>query len=139
LIIYTEERLPLDSLYFSKEHYKERKLNYSNKIEAIIDYAKRDNKCRSQLLLSYFGETDTKRCGQCDYCQKRNEVGVSQYEFDIILKDIKSVIFEQGAMLTDGLIDRIKHDQSKVMKVLQWLLDNDKMVYDDENKLKWHA
>ncbi len=139
LIIYTEERLPVNSLYFSKEHYKERKINYSNKIEAIIQYAKKDNKCRSQLLLSYFGETETKRCGQCDYCQKRNEVGISQYEFDLILKDIKSIIFENDALLTDELIDHIKHDQAKVMKVLQWLLDNHKIKYDDKNKLRWHA
>jgi ATP-dependent DNA helicase RecQ len=137
LIIFTEERLDDKSLVFSRDHYKRRKKRFTDKIEAMIDYGISNNHCRSQILLRYFGENDANRCGQCDYCQKRNKLELSKYEFDIILNDIKKALSSGNELAVDELVDAIQHDEEKVLKVLQWLIDNDKMHYTQMNKLKW--
>ena len=57
------------------EHfYSQRKDHYANKLKAMVEYADNQQYCRSQILLSYFGEHDASACGTCDVCreQKKN-------------------------------------------------------------------
>ena len=54
------------------EHfYTGRKTHYVEKLKAMIEYADNQQFCRSQLLLSYFGENDSETCGTCDVCRLR--------------------------------------------------------------------
>lgn len=138
LLIFIEERLEDKALSFSKEHYEERKKNYQNKLESVIAYATTQNKCRSQYILSYFGETNTKRCGQCDYCQRRNELNLSKYEFDLILEEIKALLHKEEELPVRNLINRIDYNEHKTLKVVRWLIDNNKMKYTTTNNLKWN-
>ena len=53
------------------EHfYKGRKTHYVEKLKAMVEYADNSLYCRSQLLLSYFGENDAVACKTCDICRK---------------------------------------------------------------------
>ena len=52
-----------------EEFYKERKNHYANKLKAMVEYAENKHYCRSQVLLSYFGENDAPTCGTCDICR----------------------------------------------------------------------
>ncbi len=136
IIQFMEERLDDKNLKISKENYETRKKIFIETIEYVINYASSDNKCRSQLLLAYFGETDTYRCGNCDVCKRRNELGLSKYEFDIILEEIKKELKNENIMLND-LIPKIKYKSNKVVMVIRWLLDNEKIKYDKDHKLYW--
>ncbi len=52
------------------EHfYSQRKDHYVDKLKAMVEYADNQLYCRSQLLLSYFGENDAITCGTCDICR----------------------------------------------------------------------
>lgn len=136
-IIYTEERLEEKNLRISKESYEVRKNNYYEKINAVIDYASSSNKCRSQILLNYFDQKDAKRCGQCDVCRRRNELDLSKYEFDLIVDEIKPKL-KKNAMKIEELVDSSNFLESKVQKVLRWLMDNDKIVRNNNNMFKWN-
>ena len=52
-----------------EEFYKERKNHYANKLKAMVEYAENKHYCRSQVLLSYFGENDAPTCETCDICR----------------------------------------------------------------------
>ena len=53
------------------EHfYTGRKTHYVEKLKAMVEYADNQLYCRSQLLLSYFGEHDAATCKTCDICRK---------------------------------------------------------------------
>ncbi|MFP4060754.1 MAG: ATP-dependent DNA helicase RecQ [Bacteroidales bacterium] len=138
VVTYTEERLDDKSLRISASHYQERKVQYLDKLHAVLNYASSDNKCRSQLLLSYFGEKDASRCGQCDVCLRRNELELSKYEFDLILGRIREAVTGKTSTL-DDLVDNLSGNipEEKILKVLQWLLDNGKLNYNDQRQLFW--
>ena len=48
--------------------YEERKEQFRERIQAMINYATNDHVCRSRQLLRYFGEEDSHDCRQCDVC-----------------------------------------------------------------------
>jgi ATP-dependent DNA helicase RecQ len=138
VIVFTEERLDEKSLHFSYDVYNNRKEKYITKITAMLNYASSHNKCRSQILLSYFGEKDPYRCGQCDVCQKRNELDISKYEFDMIVEELKADIHD-SPMLLKSLVDKHskRYSEEKILKVIRWLLDNNKIEYADTDLLIW--
>ena len=53
--------------------YTQRKSHYVDKLKAMVEYADNQQYCRSQLLLSYFGEHDATACGTCDVCRQINK------------------------------------------------------------------
>ena len=56
-----------NELIINKQHIEERKATYRKKMEAVFAYAEH-KKCRSQMLLAYFDETNAAKCGVCDVC-----------------------------------------------------------------------
>ncbi len=138
-ITFLEERMQEHQLRITPEVYHER-LEFSHtRMEAMKQYVLTTNKCRSMMLLAYFGEVVSHRCGQCDVCLERNKAEVSAYEFDLVLNEIKPLL--QGKkMNTKELLNAIPStlNEGKVLKVLQWLIDNGKVVtLKEEGKLKW--
>jgi len=137
LIIFTEERLDRKALMISPDNYLHVKEKYSVRLEKMIEYAESKNRCRSVILLDYFGE-ESDRCGTCDVCRERNELDLSKYEFDLILEEIKTILSDQNPD-AEELIRMVTYPEEKAIRVLRWLLDHDKIVKDDGYKLSWKS
>ncbi len=137
MIVLTEERLDKKSVYLSREQYHERKELFISKANKVLEYAENETKCRSQLLLEYFGEKESYRCGICDVCVKRNELKLSKYEFDLILDEVKQIMKEESLRI-DELVEHFDYPKDKVLKVIDWLIDNEKIIKEGEDRLKWH-
>ena len=89
------------------------------------------------MLLAYFGEKDTYRCGVCDICLERNKLELSDMEFSTVSSQIKDFLHEQPLTLTE-LVNKIQGvREDKIVKVLQWLIDNSKIKTNSENLLEW--
>ncbi len=136
LLIFTEERLSNQSLQLPKANYDERKKRYSQQIEAMIQYATGTAKCRSLSLIAYFGEDNVRRCGTCDVCRRRNKLGLSKYEFDIILKEIKLLLRSQTLSISE-IYEVVKYDKEKIDKVIGWLKENKKIETTESDLLRW--
>jgi ATP-dependent DNA helicase RecQ len=135
LVIFTEERLERKALLISPENYLHVREKYEIRLNKMIDYAESENRCRSATILEYFGE-ESDRCGICDVCRKRNELDLSKYEFDVILEEIKSVLAQENPD-AEELVKRVDYAEDKVIKVIRWLLDHNKMSQDKDHKLTW--
>ncbi len=135
LVIFTEERLERKALMISPENYLHVKEKHIIRLNRMIDYADYNTRCRSVILLDYFGE-ESDRCGICDVCRERNELDLSKYEFDLILDEIKDVLAAQKTDARD-LVSKVSHPEEKVIKVLRWLLDHNKIIMDDKHLLSW--
>jgi ATP-dependent DNA helicase RecQ len=134
-IIFVKERIDLDRFKLSKENYEVRKLDYMRRIDAVVHYASSGHKCRSQLLLQYFGEIESVRCGKCDVCMERNDLNVSKYEFDTVCEQIKKILLEP--CFYEELLERTGGKTDNVIKVVRWLLENEKIVYRVDNRMEW--
>lgn len=88
-IIYTRERQETERVYLSKEVYEDRKESYVQRINAMIEYAESENRCRSRMLLRYFGEKNEHNCGQCDVCLQQHQSGLKSGEFEAISSNCK--------------------------------------------------
>ena len=135
LVIFTEERLVRKALMISPDNYLHVKEKYEIRLDKMIQYADTDDHCRSVYLLNYFGE-ESDRCGICDVCRARNELDLSKYEFDLILEDIKSTLESSNPDAME-LVRLIDHPEDKIIKVMRWLLDHNKIVPDGDHKLSW--
>lgn len=93
IVFYREERLSQQNLYISKENYDFRKKMAENKLNGAIYYAETENRCRSQILLKYFGQNNAPECGQCDYCRKKQKRNLPDNK--IIEQKIKDALTAQ--------------------------------------------
>jgi len=136
-LTYLTERLATNDLRISTQNYHDRKEIAIKKMESVIYYVSSQHKCRSEILLNYFGEKNIYRCGTCDVCLERNKLDLSDMEFSSVSNQIKQLLTEEHLAITQLInkIDGVRDD--KIIKVIQWLTDNHKLVTNDENLLEW--
>jgi ATP-dependent DNA helicase RecQ len=68
----TQERQT--DIYIPPTVFEERQQQYVSKLHAMLEYADQTRFCREQVLLTYFGETDSAPCGHCDVCLSQSKV-----------------------------------------------------------------
>jgi len=136
-IYFSRERIAPEKVVFSKENYDVRKKEYIDRMEAVIRYASSTTGCRSQMLLAYFGEKESERCGNCDTCQSKNQLGLSRLEFDRLAAQIKGEL--AVPQKAEELLFKAGPDHDPLRSVLRWLMDNELVVKRIDGKLEWKA
>ncbi|MBR1850823.1 MAG: RecQ family ATP-dependent DNA helicase [Bacteroidales bacterium] len=71
-ICFTANRVDANALYLTDSNYRQLKQAATSRAQAVKDYIGQHNRCRSQLLLTYFGQAESEPCGQCDVCLAAN-------------------------------------------------------------------
>jgi len=136
-IICTENRIDEKELFISPEYYKNRKKDAETRLESVITYAETTGRCRSQSLLSYFGECNSKRCGKCDVCIERNKIELSDLEFELVLNAIKPMLKARHCSLVELAESISSIHEDNLLKVIQWLMDSNKIAMDNEQLFFW--
>lgn len=121
-IIYTRERQEADRLIFTKEVYEDRKDSFIKRIKAMTEYAESDDKCRSRMLLLYFGEKNEHNCGQCDVCLAAHSSGIKQGLFDEISRQIENILKEKDMPVADLINKLDTYDKDTVTPIISYLL-----------------
>ncbi len=131
------ERLASNSVMVDSTMYRFRKENALKRLESVKDYVESDTKCRSQQLLAYFGEEKSPRCGDCDVCRDRNRVDISKVQFDKLINIIKPILMQRPMEMKElvAFVPELNEDQ--VISGINWLLEKDKVLYTDDNQIKW--
>ncbi|MCL2413161.1 MAG: RecQ family zinc-binding domain-containing protein, partial [Bacteroidales bacterium] len=136
-IVYVQPRLKSSNLQLDPDVYKKRKNAARERLDAVLNYAENTSRCRSQLLLTYFGEMGSKRCGRCDYCIEQNKVELSNKEFDEMVEIIKPLLEWKPATLDDIQDALKKYSEQKIVQFLQWHLDNNNLRQDENGDYVW--
>lgn len=139
-IIFTTSREQTEYISIPQSVYEERKKRFSKRIHSIIDYTENTEICRSRMLLTYFGEKNSKDCGSCDVCLKRNESGLSNWEYHLIEGKLEEAFKKQPDYRLNELVDLISesaysdsvstslHEQDenseKIIKVIRFKTDS---------------
>ncbi len=136
-VIFVAERLDDKSLLFNKKFYESLQSTTRFRLQTMIHYAESDYRCRSQLLLLYFGERDPYRCGQCDVCVRPNDGRTDPCTQDEILQRITSIVTE-GPVELHALIANIAAESSEITRVLDDLF-NRGLIVREEGLLHWRG
>ena len=130
-IIYTQERQDTRHIRLTREVYEDRKESYVRRIKAMIEYAEANDKCRSRMLLRYFGEKNENNCGQCDMCIAKRQSDLRQTEFSDIGNRIRSLL-SASPLTPHELMEQLRDEsQEHVKKVLSYLLAEEKLRQED--------
>jgi ATP-dependent DNA helicase RecQ len=133
-LTFVHERVETDRVVLGKEAYDDRRERYISRVKSVLDYAKEENICRSQVLLSYFGEKETKPCGKCDICRKRRETELTDEEFETIRLDILKLLTSEELSI-NSLIKKIPVKEPKSLKVVRFMIDNGQLKENELMKL----
>lgn len=133
-IIFTREREATKYLQLRKEVYEDRRERFISRINSVLNYAQEENICRSQLLLSYFGEKNTRPCGKCDVCLKKKEKMMRDKDFINIRSAIQQILSHQSSPL-DMLVKKIPYKEPKVLEVIRFMLDNGQIKENNQMQL----
>jgi ATP-dependent DNA helicase RecQ len=134
LIVFSTSREDTHFVSIPKTVYEERKNRFSTRISSMIDYAERTNVCRSRMLLMYFDEENPQDCGHCDVCLKKNESGLTNFEFQRIATKIREALKENESQKINDLILLVEEENDeKVIVVVRFLVDIGELGLRDEN------
>lgn len=134
-IIYTRERQETERVYLSKEVYENRKESYVQRINAMIEYAESENRCRSRMLLRYFGEKNEHNCGQCDVCLQQHQSGLKSGEFEAISQQLQALLKENPLSLQE-IKDKMQVSENHLMKVVSYLV-SEEIIRQENGYLKF--
>ena len=67
-IRYMQRREDKEHVQIPCSIYEDRLEQYRERIQAMLRYVQASDRCRSRMLLEYFGEKSDHDCGQCDVC-----------------------------------------------------------------------
>lgn len=134
-IVFTTAREETRFVSIPRTVYEERKKRFEKRILSMIEYVEETEICRSRMLLIYFGEKDPKDCGYCDVCLRKNETGLSNYEFYRIKDKLKASLQEQPSRRLNSLVDAVAEKDAtpeKVIGVIRFMIDAGELSLHDD-------
>ena len=124
LVVFTQTREDLKYVVIPQSAYEERKQRFEGRIQRVLEYIKEDKRCRSRMLLDYFGEKESTDCGCCDVCLAKNSSGLSNHEFNTIKNAIEKAA-NASPQEVNKLVESLPHPMEKSITVIRFLADND--------------
>ena len=136
VLTFLEERLDDKNLLISPERYNFRKERYEKRIGEMLRYASSESICRNQFLLSYFGQLDTPRCGRCDVCRQGKTLEPGSEEFNALVDTLGKRLSED-AMVLDELVESTGTEAWKSLRVIEWLVEEGRVIREKDLTLRW--
>lgn len=137
-ITFTTQRVAAEQIDLRNALLKQRKQVATDKLKAMIAYAENETRCRSRLLVEYFNEFGAEDCGICDVCLSKNKGDIEGKEAKQIEQKLKELLVLNPLHVNDAVKAISITRKDKVTTVIRYLLDNDKLHYDNEHRLVWN-
>lgn len=126
IVTFTRHRVLSKELHFAPEVYEERRAAFATRLNSIMKYAVSDDKCRSRLLLEYFGQEETADCGRCDVCVARradeNPVTATLTDEALVLQ-----LLADGRPHNTAELDKLGLSRARMAVLLRTLCDEEKI------------
>ncbi len=103
-----------------------------NRIKSMINYSRNNKVCRNHQMLEYFDQEIGEECGICDVCisKKTTSANSTTIEKKIIY------ILEKENLSSREISIKLKYSDSEIIKVITYLLENNKIEITKGNKYK---
>lgn len=126
IITFTRHRVLGSELRFSPEVYDERRTVFAQRLNSIITYATSGDKCRSRLLLEYFGQKNVPECGRCDVCVANRATSVSTAAGDGGCAALIALLSDRALHPLEDF-DKLALSRDRLAALLRTLCDEEKI------------
>lgn len=129
-IVFLEVREDERTINRISKHLENQNLVKKEQMQAMIEYVLDDNKCKSRLLLDYFGEKNNEDCGVCSYCVSKKVKKSSS-------GDLKSEILkllQQKEMTTREIVSIVGIDEEQVLQLIKQMLEYNLVSMNSRNQ-----
>ncbi len=123
-VVLLHERLPDDYMRIDQSIYDQRKKVAFDKLKAMKNFVLAP-KCRSVLLLNYFGQ-DGEPCGKCDICLAERKTDYTATE---LIEHIKHLLGDKPHSLSSLQDELHLNDNNQLQKLLHWLADEGEITF----------
>ncbi|NOX86277.1 MAG: RecQ family ATP-dependent DNA helicase [Chlorobi bacterium] len=137
-LVYVTERLNVANVLLSQENYRIQKEAAESRLQSFLDFINNPMECRSQQLLAYFAEKQTKRCGICDVCLARNKTDLNKIQFDKINDQIRNMLSGGPKHLYELTSAIREYPEEDIIAVVRWLLDHKRIIRNKDETLQWY-
>ncbi|MBQ8361334.1 MAG: RecQ family ATP-dependent DNA helicase [Bacteroidaceae bacterium] len=129
LIRYVRQREEIGRLVISADVYDKRKEALEKRVGAMVEYATSADKCRSRMLLAYFGEHIRCDCQMCDVCCAAHASGVKNSVYNHLCALLDSLSQEDGEVSLTLFCKKAETicSRTQVMEVLRFLQANERV------------
>jgi len=135
-LTFIKARKDVEALQLNEVKWEKRKEYEKNKLNRISDYISTNKTCRSKMLLHYFGEENSEKCGVCDVCVLEKRKNIKDKEFLRISNKIKEYLQDKELSLEEICTLLPNTNEQEIINILNFLFDNDK-VGKYGNKYQW--
>lgn len=130
-----QNRMYADNYAVNMASYLQRKRNFEQRVNAILDYIKNTANCRSKLIATYFNASTNKPCGCCDNCINEKDLVISMEEFEGIAAGIFQLV-RSTALPVKEIQNQLKGvKKEKLWKVINYLQAENKLSVTKEGYL----
>ena len=114
-----------------------RQINSQNQLKAeqlqrVIDFVEQDSTCLSRYLSEYFGDPESADCGSCSICLK-GVIPYTSIEEDQLKQSLMAMLNE-GEFDLPMIRERLNFEPEKILIVLEQLMDQDRVVRDEQQR-----
>lgn len=132
-IIYTTSREEPQHVAIPRAVYEDLRSRMEQRVEAVIGYCYRDDICREQFLVEYFGEESQDRCGHCDTCIEQRKK--QQYTPRDIQDGILYMTQVRPRTLKE-LVDTLSFTKDDIISMVSLLVDEGYLKHLDDDTYK---
>lgn len=129
-ITFVCRRIEKDEIPLTPSIYLNRRKQYEQRIQSMIQYVTDTDLCHSRFLLSYFGENDTQDCGRCDICRSGKKP--SQDESQAIRASLLNQL--QRGPMSAREINYTGFNKERFATILQEMLRQEEIILDKEQR-----
>lgn len=115
-----DERVTNSAYWKLFEHIQKNKIQ---KWEEMKFYTENNDYCKMKLIMAYFGEKNSKNCGQCSVCEKNKQ---SIFGKNISLQII-NLLSKKASTIEELSVQLSYHPKENILENLIYLLDSGKV------------
>ena len=130
-IFFSHRRTDARHLIIDTKKIQELRRIHEERTRTMIGFLQNTQKCRQQMVLSYFGETDSNECGNCDVCLRKSQKPSSEMQLRTAILHFASQ--PNGLLLNDFISNQKENDRPIIINIVRSLLDNREILLQEPN------
>ena len=131
-LFFPTNRVAVEQLRINNQNYQQRKQEFINRVDALLNYVLKETNCRSSMIARYFEDNNVQPCGICDNCLRRNKKEITPEEFEKISSSIISLLNTRTQSANELLSQLNNFSKEKVWQVIHFLQSENKIESDEK-------